>query len=274
MTEKSHKNQEHLQNLKERVDTLENLLINLTDKLNQFLNKIQDDEKQLKLVKQYFTPNLETSVIYDQMLSNNKSWAAMILRKDPDYFKSRAQVQKPHVLWIGCSDSRVHPSELTGLLPGEIFVHRNVANQCYQNDLNMLSVLQYAVEVLKVPEVVVVGHYGCGGVNFAMKNDYVGIINQWVSSIKEIYAKNFDELNNLSEDERARRLVELNIIEQATNLCKLSYIQKSWRTNFTKDGMPLPRVNAWVYDLSDGIIRELNFKVDLLPFQSLKFKEK
>jgi len=268
---------EEVVTLKEKVDSMEKMIMTLTEKIEHLIQRrsrsTSDLERKTQSESQGLTYDSTDKLsrgevsIYQQMLKNNKSWAQMMVRNDPNYFMSRSKVQKPHVLWIGCSDSRVHPSDLTGLLPGEIFVHRNIANQCYHNDLNMLSVVQYAVEVLKVPEIVVVGHYGCGGVQFAMKNEYKGLINQWTGNIKEVYAKFYEELEPLSEEDRFKRLVELNVIEQATALCKTSFLQKSWKTS----GGTSPRVHAWVYDLADGLIKELNFQVHLLPFQEYNF---
>jgi len=209
---------------------------------------------------------------YKQMLKNNRIWADRVVRLDPNYFSSRCSGQNPHVLWIGCSDSRVHPNDLTGLSPGEVFVHRNVANVCWHNDINMLSCLQYAVQVLEVSEVIVVGHYGCGGVKFAMDNKCAGTINQWISRIKDIYEKNLSQFEGLDEDEKFKRLVEINVEEQVRILCKTSVIQKSWKRRISPEGDPLPRVHGWVYDLHDGIIRELSVSVNLHPFYQYDFQ--
>jgi len=213
-----------------------------------------------------------TKHFYKQMLKNNRTWADRVVRLDPNYFSSRCGQQTPHVLWIGCSDSRVHPNDLTGLQPGEVFVHRNIANVCMHNDLNMLSCLQYAVQVLEVSEVIVVGHYGCGGVKFAMDNKHAGVINQWISKIKDTYEKNLSQLEGLDDDEKFKRLVELNVEEQVRIICKTSTIQKSWKKRISPEGDPLPRVHAWVYDLHDGIIHELSVSVNLPPFYQLEFQ--
>ena len=189
---------------------------------------------------------------YEKLIAGNKTWAEEMLRNDPDYFSRLSKIQKPDFLWIGCSDSRVPANEVTNTPPGEIFVHRNVANIVVQTDLNLMSVLQYAVEVLEVKHVIVCGHYGCGGVIAAMGQHYLGIINQWISSIKDVYRLHRDELDAISDfEERSNRLVELNVQEQVNNLAKTAIIQKAWKKG------DKPEIHGWAYGLKDGRIHTL-----------------
>lgn len=194
---------------------------------------------------------------YHQLLTNNKKWVTEMLEKDENYFKRLAEGQKPPVLWIGCADSRVPANQITGTLPGEIFVHRNIANMVIHTDMNMLSVLDYAVNHLKVKHIIVCGHYGCGGVEAAMHNKSLGLINKWIRNIKEVYKDNYTELKKI-KDERKRfdRLVELNVIAQVYDLAKTSIVQKSW-----KDDSGL-EIHGWVYGLNDGIIKDLKVSMD------------
>ena len=193
---------------------------------------------------------------YNKLLENNKSWVSEKMGEDPEFFQRHSEGQTPTYLWIGCSDSRVHPGEITRTEKGEIFVHRNIANMVVHTDLNLLSVLQYAVEVLKVKHIIVCGHYKCGGVLAAMGKSNMGLVNKWLRNIKEVYAKLKVELALLgTQDERANRLVELNVIEQVHNLAKTSYVQKALKTNEIK-------VHAWVYDIYTGLIKDLNAAVD------------
>ena len=187
---------------------------------------------------------------YEKLLLENKAWAEEQKHTDPEYFSRLASQQAPKFLWIGCSDSRVPADKITGTEPGEIFVHRNIANLVVNTDINMLSVLQYAVEVLKVEHVIVCGHYGCGGVKAAMGNQYLGIINHWIKEIKDIYRFQRDAVDVLpTEEERVNKLVELNVIEQIFNLAKTSIIQNAWKNN------QRPQLHGWVYGLNDGIIK-------------------
>lgn len=187
---------------------------------------------------------------YEKLLIENKAWASEQNRIDPGFFKRLAAQQAPEFLWIGCSDSRVPADKITGTDPGEIFVHRNIANLVVNTDINLLSVLQYAVEVLKVRHVIVCGHYGCGGVKAAMGNHHFGIINHWLKEIKDVYRIHRDEVDSLaSEEQRADLLTELNVREQVFNLAKTSIIQKAWKEE------NLPHLHGWVYGLKDGIIK-------------------
>lgn len=187
---------------------------------------------------------------YEKLLLENKAWAAEKIADDPDYFNRLAHIQTPEFLWIGCSDSRVPANEITGTQPGEIFVHRNVANLVINTDVNLLSVLDYAVNHLKVKHVIVCGHYGCGGIKAATtKTDYKMVLNMWLRNIKDVYRVHRDELNAISnEDQRTDRLVELNVQEQVQNLAKTSIIQRAWKQE------QRPDLHGWVYGLKDGII--------------------
>ena len=194
---------------------------------------------------------------YKKLLENNKKWVADQLAIDPVYFEKLANSQNPEYLWIGCSDSRVPANQITGTLPGDIFVHRNIANMVIHSDMNMLSVLSYAVEVLKVKHIIVCGHYGCGGVLAAMENKQFGLIDNWLRHIKDVYRLHFKELDALKDKKlRADRLVELNVIEQVQDLGKTSIVQNAWKRE-----QPL-HLHGWVYDVKDGIIKDLdvNFK--------------
>lgn len=186
------------------------------------------------------------------LLKKNKQWVNQQLALDPEYFKKLSQGQSPDYLWIGCSDSRVPANQITGTQPGDIFVHRNIANMVVHSDMNMLSVLSYAVEVLKVKHIIVCGHYGCGGVLAAMENQQLGLIDNWLRHIKDVYRFNAKELDAINNDgDRARRFVELNVIEQVGHLGKTSIVQNAW-----KRGSSLT-LHGWAYDVKDGIIKDL-----------------
>ena len=199
---------------------------------------------------------------YNQLLDNNKKWVAGKLAQDPDYFKKLARGQKPPVLWIGCADSRVPANEIIGAGPGEVFVHRNIANMVVHSDMNMLSVLDYAVNVLQVKHIIVCGHYGCGGVQTAMTNKHVGLIDNWIRHIKDVYRLHRPELDAIT-DEAARfdRFVELNVLEQVLDLGKTSIVQAAWER-----GQEV-HVHGWVYAIHDGMIRDL--KVTLKDNETL-----
>lgn len=189
---------------------------------------------------------------YDKLLLENKAWAAEKVQNDPNYFKKLSGIQTPEFLWIGCSDSRVPANEITGTAPGEIFVHRNIANMVVHTDVNLLSVLEYAVKFLKVKHVIVCGHYGCGGVKASMAQHNLGIINKWIMHIKDVQRIHAEELQAIGdEDARTNRLVELNVIEQVTNLAKTSVIQKAWKDR------QAPHLHGWVYGLENGIIKPI-----------------
>jgi carbonic anhydrase len=187
--------------------------------------------------------------LYEKLLLENKVWAAEKVMDNPDYFNRLSKIQTPDFLWIGCSDSRVPANEITGTQPGEIFVHRNIANMVVHTDLNLLSVLQYAVEVLKVKHIIVCGHYGCGGVKAAFTNHSLGLIDKWLRNIKDVYRIHQDEINHIEgEEKKINRLVELNVQEQVMNLAKTSIIQNAWKHQ------QQPHLHGWVYGLDNGII--------------------
>jgi carbonic anhydrase len=188
------------------------------------------------------------------LFTRNRAWAAAVTRREPDFFERLAQQQNPRYFWIGCSDSRVPANEIVGLLPGEMFVHRNVANVVVHTDLNCLSVLQYAVDVLEVDHVMVVGHYGCGGVRAAWDERPLGLIDNWLRHVQDVAARHLDELRTLGDGPALYdRLCELNVVEQAVHVCRTTIVQDAWRR-----GRSLT-VHAWVYSLRDGLLRDLGF---------------
>lgn len=189
---------------------------------------------------------------YEKLLESNKNWATAKVKEDPEFFSRLANVQSPEYLWIGCSDSRVPPNEITGTSPGEIFIHRNIANMVVHTDLNMLSVLHYAVNVLKVKHVIVCGHYGCGGIKAAMTQNSLGIINKWLRNIKDVYRIHREEFYSIADEQKkVDRLVELNVKEQVLNLAKTSIIQQAWKDYHA------PSLHGWVYGLDNGIINPI-----------------
>ena len=189
---------------------------------------------------------------YKKLLLSNKAWASERLKVDEHYFDDLSKGQSPLFLWIGCADSRVPAEEITHAAPGEIFVHRNVANMVIHTDMNLLSVLQYAVEVLKIRHIIVCGHYNCGGVKAAMTNKDFGLINKWLRNIKEVYEKHYDELHAIeNEQSRFNAMVELNVKEQIQNLAKTSIVQKAWKNS------QLPHLHGWVFDIHKGEIKEV-----------------
>jgi carbonic anhydrase len=190
------------------------------------------------------------------LLDNNKQWARFMEVQCPGFFKELSEQQKPEYLWIGCSDSRVPANEIVGMLPGELFVHRNIANLVLHTDLNCMSVLHYAVEVLQVKHIIVCGHYGCGGVKAALGNQDLGLIDNWLRHLKDIGFEYRDVLNaELDEDKRVDRLCELSIQKQVTNICHSKVVQRAW-----KNGHELT-VHGWIYSIDDGIIKELNVDI-------------
>jgi carbonic anhydrase len=187
---------------------------------------------------------------YEKLLLENKAWAREKVQDDPEYFSRLVHLQTPEFLWIGCSDSRVPANEITGTQPGEIFVHRNVANLVVHTDLNLLTVLDYAVRVLKVQHIIVCGHHGCGGVRAAMTNHDMGIANKWLRNIKDVYRFHREEVDAIKDnDKKIDRMVELNVKEQIMNLAKTSIIQRAWKHE------QRPNLHGWVYDLKDGLIQ-------------------
>jgi carbonic anhydrase len=210
------------------------------------------------------------SDFYKKILENNKKWVESQLAIDTDYFKDLSKGQTPPLLWIGCSDSRVPANEIIGAKPGEVFVHRNIANMVVHSDMNMLSVLDYAVNVLKVKHVIVCGHYGCGGVKAAMSNDSIGIIDNWIRHIKDVYRLHSDYLDSIDNDnDRFNAFVELNVKEQVFDLSKTSIVQSAW-----KNGQDLT-LHGWSYGLNSGYVTDLNVNMssnkDLDDVYQLKF---
>lgn len=197
------------------------------------------------------------------LLDNNKSWAEKIVAEDPDFFSKLSRLQAPEYLWIGCSDSRVPANEITGLLPGEVFVHRNIANVVVHTDLNCLSVIQFAVDVLKVRHIMVVGHYGCGGVGAALRNERLGLIDNWLRHIQDIRDKHRNLIAAAAETKRHDILCELNVLEQVVNVAETTIVRDAWAR-----GQDLT-VHGWIYGLSDGRLRDLGIMAsayeELLP---------
>jgi carbonic anhydrase len=185
----------------------------------------------------------------------NRAWAKQMQEVDPDYFSRLSKLQTPAFLWIGCSDSRVPANQIVGLMPGEVFVHRNVANQVVHTDLNCLSVIQFAVEALKVQHIMVVGHYGCGGVKAALEKVRVGLVDIWLRHVRDVHDKHASAVDSLPEDQRHDRLCELNVLEQAANVCETFVVQDAWER-----GQKLT-VHAWIYSLKDGLMHDLGFTV-------------
>ena len=186
----------------------------------------------------------------------NRAWARKMQEVDPDYFNKLSKIQTPELLWIGCSDSRVPANEIVGLLPGEVFVHRNVANVVVHTDLNCLSVIQFAVEALKVKHVMVVGHYGCGGVGAALEKKRVGLVDIWLRHVQDVHAKHLASVDNLPVELRHDRLCELNVLEQVWNVCQTYVVQDAWRR-----GQPVT-VHGWIYGLKDGLMHDLGITVN------------
>jgi carbonic anhydrase len=198
-----------------------------------------------------------TMDMYHSLLKGNRLWVQERLEQDPYFFERLSKGQNPQVLWIGCSDSRVPANEITRTEPGDIFVHRNIANMVVHSDMNMLSVLDYAVNILKVKHVIVCGHYGCGGVKAAMENGQFGLVDNWLRFIKDVYRTHSKELEAIEDDnERFDRFVELNVIEQVFDLTKTSIIQNAWTTRNE------PKVHGWVYSLRTGLIKDLGVSLD------------
>jgi carbonic anhydrase len=190
------------------------------------------------------------------LLENNRRWSASIKAEQPDFFEKLSAQQSPEYLWIGCADSRVPANQLLRLMPGEVFVHRNIANVVPHTDINVHSVIQYAVEILKVRHVIVCGHYGCGGVQAAMSNDSLGLIDNWLRNIKDVHRTYEKELLAISdENQRFRRLCELNVLVQADNVCHSPSVQRAW-----KAGQEL-NIHSWIYSIEDGVIKDLDATV-------------
>lgn len=189
------------------------------------------------------------------IFEKNKQWADQVKKEDPDFFTRLSMQQAPEYLWIGCSDSRVPANQIANLPPGEVFVHRNIANVVVHTDLNCLSVIQYAVEILKVKHIIVAGHYGCGGVKAALENQEHGLIDNWLCHIKDVCRFNAVELESLEHHEKLNRLCELNVIEQAMNVCNTTIVQDAW-----KRGDELS-VHSWIYSVENGVLKDLDMCV-------------
>ncbi|HJV93907.1 MAG TPA: carbonate dehydratase, partial [Azonexus sp.] len=192
----------------------------------------------------------------DKLLSQNRAWSRRITEADPEFFRRLSRQQRPQYLWIGCSDSRVPANQIVGLLPGEVFVHRNVANVVVHTDLNCLSVIQYAVDVLKVKHIMVVGHYGCGGVQAALNKARVGIVDLWLRHVQDVHNKHLAAVDKLPEDQRHDRLCELNVLEQVVNVSHNPVVRDAWQR-----GQQLT-VHGWIYGLKDGLMHDLGITVD------------
>ncbi len=191
-----------------------------------------------------------------QLFENNRAWAADMTRQDPDFFRRLSTQQSPHYLWIGCSDSRVPANQVVGLVPGEMFVHRNVANVVVHTDLNCLSAVQFAVDVLRIEHIIVCGHYSCGGILAALQDNKLGLIENWLRHVQDVRAKHRAELDALeTEKEQHDRLCELNVVEQVINLSRTTVVREAWSR-----GQALT-VHGWIYDLSDGLLRDLDVSV-------------
>ncbi len=189
---------------------------------------------------------------YKRLLLNNKAWVEDKLNLRPDFFTKSSGVQKPEFLWIGCSDSRVPAEEITGVEPGELFVHRNIANLVVHTDFNVLSVIQYAVEVLKVKHIIVCGHYGCGGVKTAMGRQHLGLINKWLRHIKDVYRLHAAELDAIGDEaQRYERLIEFNVTEQVHHLAQLTFVQHAWKRE------QRPTLHGWIYDIHNGNLKQM-----------------
>ena len=192
----------------------------------------------------------------NHLFENNRAWAADITRRDPDFFENLSRQQAPKYLWIGCADSRVPANEIVGLMPGELFVHRNVANIVVHSDLNCLSVMQFAVEVLKVTDIIVCGHYGCGGVRAALDDDYLVLVDNWLRHVQDVRTKHQNELDALpTEAARHSRLCELNVIEQVVNVSRTTVVREAWQRGHDV------AIHGWVYDIRDGLLRDLGMCV-------------
>ena len=191
----------------------------------------------------------------DRLLANNKAWAKQVIDEDPEFFARLAKQQKPEYLWIGCSDSRVPANQISGLLPGEVFVHRNVANIVTHTDLNCVSVIEYAVKVLKVRHIIVCGHYQCGGVRAAMEGNAEGNVHQWLTGVRALWNNHKERLQSLSPDHALTELCELNVALQMTSVCKMDAIKQAWQSD-----QPLS-VHGWIYAIEDGLLKDLGTTV-------------
>ena len=203
----------------------------------------------------------------DRLIASNKEWADKINKENPDFFANLSKQQKPEYLWIGCSDSRVPANQIVGLMPGEVFVHRNVANQVIHSDLNCLSAVQFAVEVLNVKHIIVTGHYGCGGVHAAYDNSRYGLVDNWLSHVKDVHYKHIEELSKLNDDDARNRLCELNVMEQVRNLARTTVVRDAWQK-----GQELV-LHGFVYGLHNGLINDLAIDIGSTDDLKAQFKQ-
>lgn len=202
------------------------------------------------------------------LFKNNQEWVKRVTREDPDFFSRLAQQQTPDYLWIGCSDSRVPANQIVGLEPGQMFVHRNIANVVAHTDLNCLSVLQFAIDVLKIRHVMIVGHYGCSGVRAALESTRVGLADNWLRHVQDVTDKHYLHLNTFTDrEQQLNRLCELNVIEQAFNVCKTTVVQDAWER-----GQSLA-IHGWIYGLADGLLRDLNITIASRDALAQKYQE-
>ncbi len=201
------------------------------------------------------------------LFQNNRSWVARVRKQTPGFFEDLSRQQAPQYLWIGCSDSRVPANEIVGLLPGELFVHRNIANLVVHTDFNCLSVLQFAVDLLKVRHIIVCGHYGCSGVRAALNGDRIGFADNWLRHLQDVRQKHQARLADVPEARRADKLCELNVVEQVSNVCDTSFVREAWAR-----GQQLS-VHGWVYGLQDGHLRDLNFTVESAAEESASYAQ-
>lgn len=209
----------------------------------------------------------ESVSVLEQLFANNRQWADSMIARDPEYFRKLLSQQSPEFLWIGCSDSRVPANTIVGLEPGELFVHRNVANVVVHSDLNSLSVLQFAIDVLQVKHIIVCGHYGCSGVKTALERRRVGLADNWLRHVQDVHNKHTDVLPlGMTPRERSDRLCELNVIEQVVNVCQTTILQDAW------DRGQQVTVHSWVYSLEDGLVRDLGLAVSELDSLSLQLE--
>lgn len=193
---------------------------------------------------------------YKKLIDNNREWVKSKLAIDPDFFNKLSKGQQPPLLWIGCADSRIPANEVIGAQPGEVFVHRNIANMVIHSDMNMLSVLDFAVNALKVKHIIVCGHYGCGGVKAAMGNQHIGLIDNWIRHIKDVYRLHQSELDAIkNEEDRFNRFVELNVNEQVCDLAKTSIVQSAWEKNQEL------HIHGWIYDIHTGLVKDLETNI-------------
>lgn len=193
-----------------------------------------------------------------ELFERNRAWAKQVEAEDPGFFQRLSSQQKPKFLWIGCSDSRVPANQITGLMPGEVFVHRNVANVVFQTDINCMSVVEFAIRVIQVRHVIICGHYGCAGVEAAMGHDTEGVVDHWLSGIRELWEQNRPALGDLPVHEAADRLCELNVRQQVLSLSRSTVMKEAWRRGQEID------VHGWVYGVNDGLLRDLGYRVSSL----------